>query len=108
VTTAARSAAERYVDSVNHRDLDRLTSLFRVDAVLDHTLGVHQGRGAIGAFYRDVIFAAAPVVTATSWSEQGDTCVVSLEGASGGHVTNTVDVFTVDADGLIARLEISI
>jgi ketosteroid isomerase-like protein len=108
VQTAARSAAERYVDNVNRRDLDRLTSLFRHDAVLDHTLGVHQGRDAIGAFHRDVIFAAAPVVTATSWSEQGDTCVVSLEGAVGDHVTNTVDVFTVDRDGLIARLEISI
>jgi ketosteroid isomerase-like protein len=108
VSTAARSAAERYVDTVNHRDLNRLTSLFRPDAVLDHTLGVHEGREAISAFYRDVIFAAEPVLTATSWSEQGDTCVVSLEGAVGGHVTNTVDVFTVDPDGLIARLEISI
>jgi hypothetical protein len=47
-------------------------------------------------------------MTATSWSEQGDTCVVSLEGAVGTRVTNTVDVFTVDPDGLIARLEISI
>jgi SnoaL-like domain len=108
VTTVARSAAQRYVAMVNARDEAGLAALFADDAILDHTLGRYEGRQAILGFYRDVIFAAGPVITATSWSEQGHTCVVSLEGIVGRHVTNTVEVFTVDGAGQITRLDITV
>jgi ketosteroid isomerase-like protein len=103
----ARAAADRYVEFVNAGDLDGLASLFADGAVLDHSLGIFEGRAAIAGFYGDVIVVAAPVVTVVAVSaERAGTCVMELEGTVAEHVSHTVDVFAVDEDGLIERLEI--
>jgi ketosteroid isomerase-like protein len=104
----ARLAAQHYVEAVNAADLDRISSLFTPDAVLDHFFGTYEGVDAIADFYRDVVLTSETSVTISAEVTHGDTCRVELKGQSpySPDLVHVVDVFTVDERGLITRLEV--
>lgn len=110
MSTAARSAAEAYVERVNQRDLDGLVALFAPDALLLAAGGQSaQGHDQIRAFYESMVLPAAPQVRAVSFVQQDTTCVMELEAttaAAPGVTSQLIDVVTVRGDGRIVRLAI--
>jgi ketosteroid isomerase-like protein len=108
---SARAAARRYVDAVNARDLDALMALFAADAVVVHPSGRYEGRGAIAAFYRDLVFAGQAALTAGRLLADADDVVAMLELVGSSpldghqHRLHALDAFDVDPDsGLITAL----
>jgi len=61
-----------------------------------------------GRCYEQFIFASNVTVEASHTYESGDTCIIELEGRSPDTTDRfrMVDIFTVDADGLVKRLAI--
>jgi steroid delta-isomerase len=102
--SSSRSAAEAYIDKVNHRDLEGLVALFAPDAVVLHPVGVFEGTNAVKSFYDDNILAYGPTITACDWVTEGSHCVFELEASVAGHTSHAIDHCTVDDAGKITRM----
>jgi steroid delta-isomerase len=104
------TTAERYVDAVNKADSAALLALFAEDATLNHPVGTDQGHVEIADFHTDVVFAGQVHMTITRSIEQGNIQVVQLEGTSplseDDTTLDTVDIFTLNDDGLVQTLDI--
>src|SRR5207244_623555 len=82
VMTAARDAAEAYVEAINAADLDALLELFADDAVLRHPIGVYEGAKALADFYQDVVFAGRASLTLTRLLADGRLAMFEVEASS--------------------------
>ena len=103
------SMAERYVEAVNNADTAALLALFAEDATLTHPVGSDQGHAEIADFHTDVIFAGQVRMTLSRNIEQGNIEVAQLEGNSPLNedtTVHTVDIFTLNDNGLVQTLDI--
>lgn len=103
------SVAERYIEAVNSADSAALLALFAEDATLTHPVGVDYGHTEIADFHTDVIFEGQVRMTLMRNITQGNIEVAQLEGTSPMNddtTVHTVDVFTLNDDGLVEALEI--
>jgi hypothetical protein len=110
----ARAAALTYQRSVNAKDLDLLRTIFAEEAVLvvptgltpDDPTGTFRGIGPVMGFFGGVSFPQHAVLTYRGVYEDGDTCVVELEGRLPDRTVEAVDIFTVNAAGLVTRMAV--
>jgi hypothetical protein len=103
------SVAERYVEAVNNADTAALLSLFAEDATLLHPVGTDTGLAEIAEFHNDVIFAGQVRMSVVRSFEHDNIEVVQLEGSSPLNedtTVHTVDIFTLNGDGLVQTLDI--
>jgi steroid Delta-isomerase len=103
------SVAERYLDAVNKADTAALLALFADDATLTHPVGSDQGHTEIADFHTDVIFEGQVRMTLSRNIEHGNIEVAQLEGSSPLNedtTVHTVDIFTLNDEGLIQTLDI--
>ena len=103
------SVAERYIEAVNNADTAALLALFAEDATLEHPVGTDQGHTEIADFHNDVIFAGQVHMTLARTIEQGNIEVAQLEGTSPLNedtTVHTVDIFTLNPNGLVQTLDI--
>jgi predicted SnoaL-like aldol condensation-catalyzing enzyme len=103
------SVAERYVEAVNNADTHGLLALFAEDATLAHPVGTDQGHTEIADFHTDVIFAGQVRMTLSRNIEHGNIEVAQLESTSPLNEDTTVftvDIFTLNDDGLVQTLDI--
>ena len=110
MTARSHPIVDAYVEAINRRDLDDLTARFAGGAVLVHPLGTFDGTDEIAGFYRDVVLAGQAVVRAGDILADGPLVMAEIVASSpldpdAGHA-HAVDVFRLDDDGRIARLEI--
>jgi hypothetical protein len=103
--SAARVAASRYLEHVNSRQ--DMRPLFAEGAVLLEAGGdVVQGREAIGAYFERHLGGTTAILRPRSVVTEGDAIVLELEAQIDDSAWRlaAADHFTVDNDGLIARL----
>lgn len=83
-----------------------VADLYAEDARLDHGDGVHQGRAAIAAFYRDVFVTTRPQPQVEALFVNLPVVAALLRVAMGdGSVLRVVDVFHVE-DGAIQSMSV--
>jgi hypothetical protein len=110
----ATAVALTYQRSVNAKDLDLLRTIFADEAVLvvptgltpDDPTGTFRGIDAVMGFFGGVSFPQQAVLTYRAVYEDGDTCVVELEGRLPDRTVEAVDIFTVNAAGLVTRMAV--
>ena len=114
MTSPARKAADTYRAAVNAKDIDLLATIFSKDPILhvpaaltpgDPT-GTFRGYDDVVGFFRETSFPEKAVLTYTHVYEDGDTCVVELQGELPDRVVEAVDIFTAGPDGLVARMAV--
>ena len=116
MTTPARAAAETYRQAVNTKDLDLLRTIFADDVVLSvptmalelkNPDGVFRGIEEAVEFFATTSFPAKAILTYTHIYEDGNSCVVELEGRlPPGNSVEALDIFTVNGAGLVARMAV--
>lgn len=106
MTSPAHQTADRYVELVNAGDLDGLVGLFQPDATVLHPQGSFTGHDAIRGFYSESVLAFSPCITATSWVDEGSTCVFEMDASVGDNVSKAIDHLTVSEGGRMTRLAI--
>jgi hypothetical protein len=112
--TPAREAALTYQRAVNAKDLGLLRTIFSEEAVLvvptpltpQDPTGSFRGIDAVMGFFARVSFPEQAVLTYTHVYEDGDTCVVELEGRLPERTVEAVDIFTVGGHGLVTRMAV--
>jgi ketosteroid isomerase-like protein len=104
----SRQVAETYFASVRARDADGLGALFAEDGVLVLPDGRELvGPQAIAGLYRGMFASAPPTPRPFAFVEAGLECAVELEARfDDGRVTRACDLFRLQEDGLIRRLDI--
>ena len=104
------TTTERYVEAVNNADSTALLALFAEDAILTHPVGTDRGHVEIADFHNDVIFASQLQITITRRIAQGNVEAVQMHGTSSftedDTPVQTVDIFTLNDDGLVQTLDI--
>jgi hypothetical protein len=101
--------AQSYIDCVNARRYDEISSLFVDDGIsLPPSQQVVQGRAALDAFYPQIA-RVGPKLMAVGYTSTDRDCFVemALEQEIGGerrYVLVGVNHFTVDADGKATRM----
>jgi len=102
--------AERYIEAVNKADETAVLALFAADAMLKHPVGVDQGHEEIADFHNEVIFPDKLEVTIVRSIVQDNVEVLQLLSTSPVRedpaVVDTVDIFTLNDEGLIQVLDI--
>jgi hypothetical protein len=114
MASPAQEAALTYQRSVNSKDLGLLRRIFSEEAVLvvpsaltpQDPTGSFRGIDAVMGFFAGVSFPQQAVLTYTHVYEDGDTCVVELEGRLPDRTVEAVDIFTVGGDGLVTRMAV--
>ncbi len=116
MATPARKVADTYRESVNSKDLDLLRTIFAEDVVLQvptmaMTLknpdGIFHGIDAAMDFFASTSFPAQAILTYTHVYEDGNSCVVELEGRlPPGNSVEALDIFTVNDAGLVTRMAV--
>lgn len=105
--SAARTAAEHYVEHVNARDLDALIALFAHDATVRHPLGVFEGIDSVRDFYATNILPHQPALEASGWVNDDTTCAFLLDATTAGRTSHAIDHCVVDSDGRITDMTIA-
>ncbi len=105
--STARTAAERYVDHVNARDLEALVALFADGAVVRHPLGEFAGIAKVREFYATNILPHAPALEARGWVSDDTTCAFLLDATTAGRTSHAIDHCVVDAGGRIVEMTIA-
>jgi hypothetical protein len=105
------SISQRYVDAVNAADGASLLALFAEGATLRHPLGTYTGHEELRGFYDSVVFQGQAVTTLLSVDVLPDGELALLSATSrvsepDAKPLHAADVFRLDADGLIAELQI--
>jgi ketosteroid isomerase-like protein len=106
VTAGPEQLIGSYFAAIRARDAVALGRLFHRDAVLVSAAGTFEGRDAITAFYRDLVFPVEDL-----WPDpgplavDGDRVTVEIRLRMNGDVSRVNDFFTL-GDGLITRLVI--
>ena len=104
------SAAERYVEAVNNADAKALLALFAENAIIKHPVGTDYGHEEIADLHTDVIFADRNHAEIVRRIEQGNVEVVQLQVFSplreDEPPVDTVDIFTLNDEGLVQHLDI--
>ena len=116
MSTPARAAADIYRESVNKKDLALLRTIFAPDVeLLVPTMalelkkpdGVFRGIEEAMDFFATTSFPAQAILTFTHIYEDGNSCVVELEGRlPPGNSVEALDIFTVNDDGLVTRMAV--
>jgi ketosteroid isomerase-like protein len=116
MSTAARTAADTYRESVNTKDLDLLRTIFAEDVELvvptmamdlKNPDGRFQGIDQTMEFFATTSFPAEAILTYTHVYETEDSCVVELSGRlPAGNSVEALDIFTVGGDGLVKRMAV--
>jgi ketosteroid isomerase-like protein len=116
MSSPARAAAETYRESVNTKDLDLLRTIFADDVVLfvptmaldlKNPDGVFHGIGEAMEFFATTSFPAQAILTYTHVYEDGNSCVVELQGRlPPGNSVEALDIFTVNDAGLVTRMAV--
>ena len=107
--SAARSAAERYVEAVNAADIQAMMALFAPDAVLKHPTGTYDSSEKIRGFYENIVFRGQAQVTRTKLLDEDGFSMMEMYAVSPfrpDYKQYAVDVFEVDAQGLVTQLSI--
>ncbi|WP_236211895.1 nuclear transport factor 2 family protein [Metapseudomonas otitidis] len=103
----------RYIELVDACDIDGIVALYAADATVEDPVGspLHQGREAIGRFYREGLGRAnararqTGPVAATHVGSGAIPFCVDLEWNGGPCSIQVVDVMEFDADGLIRSMK---
>ncbi|MCP1618071.1 steroid delta-isomerase [Pseudomonas sp. SLBN-26] len=103
----------RYIELVDACDIDGIVALYAADATVEDPVGspLHQGREAIGRFYREGLGRAnararqTGPVAATHVGSGAIPFCVDLEWNGGPCSIQVIDVMEFDADGLIRSMK---
>lgn len=103
----------RYIELVDACDIDGIVALYAADAMVEDPVGspLHQGREAIGRFYREGLGRAnararqTGPVAATHVGSGAIPFCVDLEWNGGPCSIQVIDVMEFDADGLIRSMK---
>ena len=114
MASAARHAADTYHNAVNTKDLRLLRTIFAEDAMLavpaaitpDNPRGTFHGIENVMGFFANVSFPDQAILTYTHVYEDGNSCIVELEGELPERTVEALDIFTVGEDGLVARMAV--
>ncbi|MBV9661762.1 MAG: nuclear transport factor 2 family protein [Acidimicrobiales bacterium] len=107
--TNARLVAEKYLDAASKGDTDAIGQLYATDAeFLPGTSGstaIH-GRDAIAAHYNAHVRSVHPHFDELFWAVDGNNVFVEIVASAPGRQEKTyiIDLFTMTADGHIARM----
>jgi uncharacterized protein (TIGR02246 family) len=106
---ASCRTAQRYIDTINAGQYDRMATLFAADAVMLTPTGeVLHGRPQISAFYQHFLQKVRPKAIPISFIADGRECAMEAAAqlASGGETyrLQALDRFTFDAQGNIAHM----
>jgi ketosteroid isomerase-like protein len=108
--TTSHPIVDAYVRAVNAADLGALLELFTGDATLVHPIGTFSGAEELRGFYRDVVLAGQAQLSVGDVLAEGKLAMAELVATSpldpDAGAVHAVDVFRVDEQGLIERLEI--
>lgn len=107
--SAARAAAERYVEAVNNADITAMMSLFAPGAVLRHPTGTYDSPEKIQGFYENIVFRGKAALTPTKLLDSPDFAMLEMFAVSPfrpDHQQWAVDVFEVGEGGLVTQLSI--
>jgi len=107
--SAARAAAERYVEAVNKADITALMALFAPGAVLRHPTGTHDSSDKIQGFYENIVFRGKAALTMTKLLDTPEFSMLEMYAVSPfrpDHKQWAVDVFEVGGGGLVTQLSI--
>lgn len=102
-----------YIRLINSGEYDKVGGLFSDDAVYMGPDGkTHYGAKEIGAFYKKMLSLLRPKITALSFLENGNECIMELGGldSSGGNNVKiwptgsvphpgAIDIFTINSQG---------
>ncbi|HEY9034181.1 MAG TPA: nuclear transport factor 2 family protein [Pseudomonadales bacterium] len=105
----ARQAALRYIDCINHKQLEPLLQLFAADGQLNHPFGLFQGRDKLAEFYGGLVMQADTTLVLHRIAAENDICVVEVSATSPqapDKIQYALDLFQVDAQGKITDLSI--
>ena len=100
---------ERYCAAVNAADTRAIVRLFAADGQLQNPVGTYTGHESIEGFYRDVVIAGQAHVDFGAVLAEGPLVMAEITGSSPldpNAKAYAIDVFRLDTDGRIARLDI--
>lgn len=109
LTEKARAAARAYCDCINRKDLEGLLAIFSEDGELVHPFGVFSGKPKLAEFYGGLVMLADTQLTVTREAAEGTLCTIEVVGISPQAPDKpqyAVDLFEVDAQGLVKNLSI--
>jgi hypothetical protein len=102
----AAGIAQRYVEAMNHGDIEAMMALFAPHPVLRHPTGVYEGVEAVRGFFLDTAFAYSAHLVPIVGRAEADLAWLEVEATS--DVTpgrqRVVDVFRLDTEGRIIDL----
>ena len=104
-----RAAAERYVEAVNTRDIDKLLGLFAPGGRLLHPSGIYDTPGKLREFYEGLVFAMKVKITVVKLLDDGNASMLEMYGESEvapGPKAWVIDVFDTDDAGRVTTLAI--
>ena len=102
-----------YIRLINSGEYDKVGGLFSDDAVYMGPDGkTHHGEKEIGAFYKKMLSLLRPKITALSFLENGNECIMELGGLDSSGANNVkiwptgsvphpgaIDIFTINSQG---------
>jgi hypothetical protein len=106
-----------YVRLINSGQYDKIGGLFADDAVYMGPDGkTHHGAAEIGAFYKKMLSSLRPKITASSFLQNGNECIMELGEvhSSGGNNVKiwpigsvphpaAIDIFTINSEGKASK-----